>query len=326
MAEGLSALYLIAGTDGAKIDATRARLRARAEGDGGAGALEVFEAAEGRGSPDHEALLAAIPAMSLTETRRYLLADGVERWRDKQQGAVAGALAELPPDLTVVLIARAKAPAKLRKAVAGAGGEIHEFEAPKPREMPGLLVRDAKRLGFALEPAAARLLVERMGTGPVRLRNELERLALWAGEGGSVGLADLEAMISDTSEAAVWSLSDALLERDAAAAGAIAERLVAQGENVTGLIYGLASRLRKALAAAAQLAEGAPPKQVESGLGMHPYAARQLVSRLGRTDLAALRAAAIALADLEVWCRGGADYGDELALTLALRRAVGAPA
>ena len=26
----------------------------------------------------------------------------------------------------------------------------------------------------------------------------------------------------------------------------------------------------------------------------------------------------MALADLEVWCRGGADYGDELALTLAL--------
>ena len=80
----LASLYLIAGTDQAKIDATRARLRARAEGDGGAGALEVFEASEGKGSPDHEALLAAIPAMSLTETRRYLLADGVDRWRERQ--------------------------------------------------------------------------------------------------------------------------------------------------------------------------------------------------------------------------------------------------
>jgi len=41
-------------------------------------------------------------------------------------------------------------------------------------------------------------------------------------------------------------------------------------------------------------------------------------------DLADLRAATEALADLELWCRGGADYGDELALTLALRRAAGA--
>lgn len=326
MAEGLAALYLIAGTDQAKIDATRARLRARAEGDGGAGALEIFEAGEGRGAPDHEALLAAIPAMSLTETRRYLLADGVDRWRDRQLEAVAAAIGGLPPDLTVVLIARAKAPAKLSKAVKGAKGEIHEFEAPKPREVPRLLVGDAKRLGFALEPAAARILVDRMGANPVRLRNELERLALWAGQGGRVSAADLEAMVSDTSEAAVWALSDALLERDAAKATVLAERLIAQGENVTGLIYGLASRLRKACAAAAQLEEGVPVKQVESGLGMHPYAAKQLVARLGRTNLDRLQAATTALADLEVWCRGGADYGDELALTLALRKAAGVPA
>jgi len=323
MAAGLASLYLIAGTDQAKIDATRARLRARAEGDGGAAALEVFEPAEGRGGPDHEALLAAIPAMSLTESRRYLLADGVERWRERQQQAVAAALAALPPDLTVVLIARDKAPARLSKAVEAAQGEIHEFEAPKPREMPGRLVREARGLGFALEPAAARLLVDRMGAGPVRLRNELERLALWAGEGGSVTAADLEAMVADTSEAAVWALSDALIERDAAAAARLAEQLLAQGESVTGLVYGLASRLRGACAAATQLEEGVAPKRVEASLKMHPYAAKRLVARLGGTSLADLRTATTVLADLEVWCRGGADYGEELALTLAVRRAAG---
>jgi DNA polymerase III subunit delta len=322
----MRSLYLIAGTDGAKIDASRARLRARAEGDGGAGALRVFEPGEGRGAPDHEALLAAIPAMSLTESRRYLLVDGVERWRDAQLDAVAGALAELPPDLSVVLIAREKAPAKLLRAVKAAEGEVHAFEAPKAREMPRVLIGEAKRLGFALDPAAARVLVERMGAGPQRLRNELERLALWAGEGGEVTAADLEAMIADTSEAAVWAVSDALLERDAAAALRIAERLIWQGENVTGLIYGLASRLRKACAAAAMLEEGLPAKQVESKLGMHPYAAKQLVRRLQGVEVGELREATIALADLEVWCRGGADYGDDLALALALRAAAGVPA
>ncbi len=320
MAE-MKPLYLIAGSDEAKIDSTRSRFRARAEGEGGAAALEVFEPDEGRGMPDHEALLAAIPAMSLMGTRRHLLADGVERWREKQLEPVLAALAELPPDLTLVLICRDKAPAKLAKAVKAAAGEIHEFEAPKAREMPRLLVGDAGRLGFRLDPAAARLLVERIGSNPVRLRNELERLALWAGEGGEVTAADLEGMIADTSEMAVWSLSDALIEGDAAAALRIGERLIGQGENVTGLIYGLASRLRGACAAAAQLEEGIPPRQVESSLKMHPYAAKQLVRRLGGADLASLRAATETLADLELWCRGGADYGDELALTLALRKA-----
>jgi DNA polymerase-3 subunit delta len=321
MAAEMQPLYLIAGTDGAKIDATRARLRARAEREAGSAALEVFEPGEGRGMPDHEALLAAIPAMSLMGTRRYLLADGIERWRDKQLKPVLAALGDLPPDLTLVLICRDKAPAKLAKAVKAAAGEVHEFEAPKAREMPRVLVAEAQRLGFRLEPAAARMLVERMGANPQRLRNELERLALWAGEGGEVSLAALEEMVADTSEAAVWSLSDALIEGNSAAALRIGERLIGQGENVTGLVYGLASRLRGACAAAAQLEEGIPPKQVESSLKMHPYAAKQLVSRLRDANLADLRLATETLADLELWCRGGADYGDELALTIALRRA-----
>jgi DNA polymerase III subunit delta len=320
VAEEMRALYLIAGTDEAKIDTTRARLRARAEGEGGAAALEVFEPGEGRGSPDHEALLAGIPAMSLMESRRYLLADGVERWRDRQLEPVLAALGDLPPDLTLVLICRDKAPAKLTKAVKAAKGEVYEFEAPKARDMPRTLVAEAQRLGFRLDPAAARILVDRMGPNPVRLGNELERLALWA-QGQEVSASDLGEMIADTSEAAIWSLSDALLEGDAATALAVGERLIAQGENVTGLIYGLASRLRGACFAAAQLEEGIPPKQVESSLKMHPYAAKQLVSRLQNADLADLRAATETLADLELWCRGGADYGDDLALTLALRRA-----
>jgi DNA polymerase-3 subunit delta len=327
MPDEMRPLYLISGTDGAKIEATRSRLRARAEREGGDGALEVFEAGEGRGAPDHEALLAAIPAMSLIGTRRYLLADGIEKWRDKQLAAVADAVGgELPPDLTLVLIARAKAPAKLLKAVKAAKGEVHNFEAPKAREMPRVLVGDAQRLGFKLDPRAASLLVERMGAEPLRLRNELERLALWAGEGGQVTAADLEEMIADTSEAAVWTLSDAVVEDDAATALRVGEQLIEQGENVTGLIYGLASRLRAACAAAAMLEEGMPPREVESQLKMHPYAAKQLVARLGSVDVTDLRMATETLAQLERWCRGDADYGDELALTLALRRATGATA
>jgi DNA polymerase III subunit delta len=326
MAEEMRSLYLFAGTDGAKIDATRTRLRRRAEGEGGTASLAVFEPSEGRGAPDHEALLGAIPALSLTEARRYLLVDGAERWGSRQLEAVSAALGEIPPDVTLVLIARTKAPAKLARAVKAAGGEIREFEAPKAKDMPRALVAEAKQLGFRLDAAAARMLVDRMGANPVRLHNELERLALWAGQGGEVTADALAAMTADTSEAVVWALSDALLERDSHRAVSIAERLIAQGENVTGIVYGIASRLRKACAALAQLKNDVPPKRVESSLGMHPYAARQLMARLRGSELEDLQEAAGALADLEVWCRGGADYGDELALTLALRRATGASA
>ena len=235
------------------------------------------------------------------------------------------ALSTLPEDLTVVLIVYGKPAADLAAAVRKAGGEVLSFEAPRQRDLPGRLVAEARERGFRLDPAAARLLVQRMGASPIRLSNELDRLALWAGPDAEVTAADLEAMVSDTSEAAVWSLSDALLEGDPEQALAISEQLLAQGESVTGLVYALASRLRKAQAAIERLETGTPPKKIEAELGMHPYAARKLLSRLRDCSPDQLREATVSLADLEVWCRGGTEYGDELALTLALRQAAGAP-
>jgi DNA polymerase III delta subunit len=317
--------YLITGSDDAKIDAVLARLRARAEGEGGPGALEAIESSEGR-APDAAALIAAIPAMSLMASHRYVLADRVNRWSAPQAASVASALAELGPDTTVVLVARGKTPAKLGPAVKKCGGEVLKYDAPRERDLPQRLIGEAAERGFRLEPAAARLLVERMGAGTVRLANELDRLALWAGPEGEVTLADLEAMIADTSEAATWALSDALIERRPAEATLAAERLIAQGESITGLVYALARRLRRAHRALAQLESGRSPKEVTSELDMHPYAAKMLVQKVRGTSLEEIRETIGAIADLEIWCRGGSDYDERVALTLAVRRASGAAA
>ncbi|MGI9019381.1 MAG: DNA polymerase III subunit delta [Solirubrobacterales bacterium] len=321
----LKSAYLVAGTDTGKIDEVVARLRSRAGAEGG---LETFEA-QSTGGPDAAALLAALPAMTLIAGRRFLLADGVERWTAKQATPVAEALTALPPDVTVVLVAReeppkVRAPKALAAGVEKAGGDVLEFAAPKARQLPAWLDAEARRRGIAIDHDAAQLLVERMGESTVRLGSELDRLATWAGDGGVVEREDLEAMIADTSEEVAWALTDALLDRSAAGAVAAAERLTGQGEAVTPLIYAAAKRLREAHRALAALDEGRSPKEVESSLGMHPYAAKMLVQRVRGGNRDEIAAATCAVADLEWWTRGGSDYPEEVALTLAMRRAAGA--
>lgn len=316
--------YLIAGTDDAKIDAALGRLRARAEREGGAGALESFEAVEGA-APDADALVAAIPALSLTASHRYLLADRIERWPATRAADVASALAGIGPQTTVVLVARGKQPAKLGAAVKKVGGEVLRYEARRARDLPPQLVADAAERGFRLDLGAARLLVERMGTSTVRLANELDRLALWAGADGEVSAGDLESMVADTSEAATWALSDAVVERRPAAALLAAERLLGQGESVTGLVYAVAARLRRAHRALVQLEAGRSAREVAASLEMHPYAAKMLVQRLRGASLEELRESIATVADLELWSRGGADYDQSVALTLAVEQAAGGP-
>jgi DNA polymerase-3 subunit delta len=321
--------YLIAGTDEGKIDAALSRLRARAEREGGPGALESFGA--GDGPPDADALIGAIPSMSLMAHRRYLLADGVERWTSKQVAAVIAALGDLPPDLTMTLIAREapprlKVPKGLADAVTGAGGEVLRYDAPKARDLPARLVAEAANRGFRLESGAARMLVERMGEGTMRLVTEIERLSVWAGPGGEVTVDDLQSMVVDTSEEATWALSDAIVARDRAAGLRAAERLSAQGEAVTPIVYQAARRLRDAHVAVTELERGTPSKEVEGKLRMHPYAARMLVRSVRGASVVELRAASCAVADLEWWTRGGSEYPDDVALTLAVLRAAGAGA
>jgi DNA polymerase III subunit delta len=315
--------YLIHGDDGAKVGAALTRLRARARREGGAAALETFEPV-GSAGPDVEALARSLPAMSLMADRRYLLADGVERWRAPQVKRIADALGLAGTETTVVLVARGAPPRGLSEAVEGVGGQVLGFAAPRRRELPSWLVRAARERGLELVPQAARSLIARLGESTVRLSTELDRLALWAGERTRIGVEEVEQLTVDASERAGWTLGDAIVARDREGAVAAADELLTQGEAVTPMIYGMASRLRNAHRAAAALARGIPARAVEAELPMAPYPAKMLVRSVQGVDADELSAAISAVAELEWWTRGGSEYSDEIALTLAVRRAAGA--
>src|SRR3989454_12512783 len=95
--------YLVHGDDHGRVAERRARLRALAEQEGGVSGAEVFEGDDA--TP--EAIVAALSAMTFATGRRFLIVDGVERWRDKDvEKQLAPALAGMPPETTVAFFAR----------------------------------------------------------------------------------------------------------------------------------------------------------------------------------------------------------------------------
>jgi len=310
--------YLIHGSDSAKIDQARTRLRQRAENESGVGGLEVFEPADGRGSPDAEGLAASIGALSLMPGRRYLLADPIEKWGKNQAAAVAEALLAASEETTVVLIARGKVPAGIADAVKKIGGETLNYEAPEGGRLPVYLIEGAAAREVELTPEAARFMIARMGESLPRLGAELDRLALWAGPGGMVDVEDLEEMVADTSETSSFALGDAVISGERGDMIAVAEKLLAQGATAGSTVYTTTTSIRRAHKALVKLEDGADPSRLERELGVPPFVARRLINSLSGTTVEAMRNAAIAMADLEVWTRGGAEYPDELALDLAL--------
>src|SRR3954452_12917059 len=276
--------YLIHGDDHGRIAERRARLRAIAEAESGTGGVELVE---GDGATPEAGAL-ALRAMTFALGRRFLVVDGVERWKDADVEAhLAPELANMPPDTTVAFFAReegrTKLPAKLEAAVKKAGGDVAAESALKPRELPRWVVSEGERLGVRVEGAAAQALVAQVGDRQQRLLRELEKLAIEHGDGATSGVEEVEAAAAASAERQVWGLVDALVARDPAHATRAFLELRAQGEALPRLIPLMARRLRDVLAVATRLEAGESPAQVKAALKMPSWMADRRIKEARAT-------------------------------------------
>jgi DNA polymerase-3 subunit delta len=315
--------YLIHGDDHGRIAERRARLRALAERESGAQGIEVFEGEQA--TPD--AVASALSAMTFAIGRRFIVVDGVERWKDKDLDQLVGALKAGSDDTTVAFFARedsrTAAPRRLHEAVSTAGGDISAEQSVKQWQLPKWVSGQAKAIGITLESGAPSALIARVGDRQQRLLRELEKLALDAGPGARLDAEAIEELAAPSAERKAWSLADALLAGDPQAATRALLALRAQGERVPGLLYWMARRLREAHALAVAIEAGQPPQQVARGLGLRPKAADQLIEGARRAGADRLREAIVELADLELASRGGGGkggVGEDTAALLAIQR------
>jgi DNA polymerase III subunit delta len=315
----LKPAYLICGDDDAKIDAWRARVRRRAEDERGPGGLEAFDA---RASEPAE-IVGALSALTFDPGTRYVLVDEVGAWKAPQLEPLVSILGEMPPETVLVAIARGKALKQLCKAVEGAGGEVREYPAPKPWELPKWLVERGRELGVQLDPEAAKELVTLVGTSQQRLSRELEKLGLAVHPRTNVATADVESLAARDAAPQAYDLADALVAGDLKATLALAEQLESHGERPGRLVYPVVRRLREVHRAAALLDQGVPESKVGEALNAPPWLVKKTVARAKKADRAALERAICIFADLEIDMRGGGELqlDEDTAFSLALARA-----
>jgi len=296
----LKPAYLVHGDDHGRIAERRARLRALAEAQSGAAGFEVLEGE----AATPQAAAAALSAMTLGTDHRFVVVDGAERWKEGDLDELEAVLGAMPPDTTVAFFAReegrAKVPERLHEAVRRAGGDVAAEQTVKPWELPKWVAARARELGLEPDAGAAKALVARVGERQQRLLRELEKLALSLGPGSALATGELDELTASSAERRSWSLADALVARDGAAATRLYLELRAQGERLTGLLFQMARRVREALDVAERLERGESAAQVRRGLRMPPKAAERFIADVQRTDRDALRRALEHLADLEL--------------------------
>jgi DNA polymerase-3 subunit delta len=309
--------YLIHGDAHGRIAERRARLRAMAEAESGVEGVEVFE---GDGSTPAD-VGAALNAMTFAVGRRFLIVDGVERWKDADVEAhLAPALKDVPPDTTVAFFARedgrVKGPANLAALVKKVGTVAVEA-TPKARDLPQWAIEEAKGLGVTLERPAAQALVTSVGERQQRLLRELEKLATEHGPGATLGIEEVESA-AHSAERQVWGLVDSFVAGNRPDTARAFLELRAQGESIARLVPLMARRVRDVLVIATRLESGESPAQIKESIRGNPWQVDQRIKQARATDADTLRRALEALADLEIASRGGSELEDDTVALLAL--------
>ncbi|HWT92699.1 MAG TPA: DNA polymerase III subunit delta [Solirubrobacteraceae bacterium] len=309
--------YLIHGDDHGRIAERRGRLRAIAEQQSGANGAELLEGDES--TPEATAM--ALSAMTFAMGRRFVIVDGVEKWKEAEvKQHLVPVLKQLDPETTVSFFGReegrAKVPKALIDAVKAAGGDISTEATLKARELPRWVQAQAQRLGVQIDNTAAQALVAAVGERQQRLLRELEKLALEHGHGAAIGIEEVEAVAAHSAERQVWSLVDALVARDRETATRWYVELRAQGESLARLVPLVARRLREVLMIAERIEAGEPLGKIKPTLKMSPWAADRRIAEARKANVDDLRHALVALADLELASRGGSELDDD---TVALR-------
>ena len=133
-------------------------------------------------------------------------------------------------------------------------GEVLEFDqidTTKDRnwedKVTDFIAAHAKALGKSVSDGGVTQLLELNGANLRQIEIELEKIATYVGERGSIEADDVRAVGCASREAIAWDLPDAVGERNLGRALSILDRLLFQGEEVIGLLFAIAGRVRQLL-------------------------------------------------------------------------------
>jgi DNA polymerase III delta subunit len=121
-------------------------------------------------------------------------------------------------DATLILRSSIWRPSNLDKLIAKAGGLVVSCEEQSDDKAAGWCVKRAeKEYEVSMEPAAASLLVQRIGPKLLHLDTELSKLASMAGAGKPITRQLVADAVEMSREEKVWIIQEAIVTRDPAA-------------------------------------------------------------------------------------------------------------
>ena len=157
----------------------------------------------------------------------------------------------------------------------------------------------------AIEPDAVEQLSFMAGRALTGLVQELDKLSAYAGERQAITRADVEAIVTPSTECTVFQMIDCLMRGDNARAQLLLRNMLENGETRVGTLAMLTRQLRMLTHIRLLRAQGMALPEIERRLSLNHYAATRAAQQAGRFSPEALERGYQACVDTDYGIKSG---------------------
>lgn len=193
--------------------------------------------------------------------------------RNKAQAALIEYIADIP-DTTCLIFIESQADKRLKiyKQVAAHGLSL-EFSRNKPSELVPWVIKGMKSCNKIIDYEAAQHLVAISEADMYTLRNEIFKLADYAGDRKEITLNDVKLMAIPTIKSVIFDLLDAVAKKDTAKSLIILNDIITLKEPEQKILAMLSKQMGEILKLKLLMEERATQDQINQYFqGKHPYA------------------------------------------------------
>ncbi len=158
-------------------------------------------------------------------------------------------------------------------------GQLVEFKKLYEDKIPGFVRSEVARCGKRIDNAAAELLVYLAGSNLRELASQVEKLVLFVGARDSVTADDVREIVSDTRVETVFSLANALGERNASKGLRALHTILGDGEAPLMVLFMLTKHFRQLWTVREMLGRKQSPQDISKATRVPPFFVNGIIAQ-----------------------------------------------
>lgn len=224
--------------------------------------VQVFDAEKA----DARSLLDELYAMALFSAKRLIIIHNVDKWgksiTEKLEDYFASPNRSICLGMTAQAINHSTNFFKKAEKI----GIVLDIAEAKPWEKEKMIIdwviQACQSAGKRIDLQTSTMLVKRVGTDQMFLRQELDKLFCYVGERNAIVPQDISAICTSLNVENIWQVGESLFQREPSAALRIAKAMIEDGAPFLTILRQIRSQFLNALHIASIMATGGGPNEV----------------------------------------------------------------